>query len=143
MLCMQSETNEIIERTPGFNNEEMWKQCELLKSVVFQTIQTKSGRGKGVRIVEEFKHNTPSDVRNRIANSCEHYKKLYEMEKKEIGSLEVIKYRFNYIDGDPKIIIDVIKVLDTDGKYIKFAKLEKVIEYLSKYPIKFKDYDSI
>ena len=39
---MQPETNKVIERTPGFNNEEMWKQCELLKSVVFQTIQTKS-----------------------------------------------------------------------------------------------------
>lgn len=136
---MQPETNEIIERTPGMNNEEMWKQCELLKSVVFQTIQVKSGRGKGVRITEEFKHDTPSEIRNRIANSCEYYKKLYEMEKKEIGSLEIIKYRFEKINGEPKIIIDTVKVLDTDGNYIKFAKLEGVINYLSKYPIKFKE----
>lgn len=140
---MQPETTEIIERTPGFNNQEMWKQCELLKSVVFQTIQTKSGRGKGVRITEEFKHNMPSGVRNRIASSCEHYKNLYEMEKKEIGSLEVIKYKFENINGEPKIIIEMVKVLDTDGNYIKFAKLEGVVNYLSKYPIKFKDYDSI
>jgi hypothetical protein len=145
MLCMQTETNEIIERTPGFNNQEMWKQCELLKSVVFQTIQVKSGRGKGVRVIEEFKHNIPSEVRNRIANSCEYYKNLYEedMKKEEVGSLEVIKYRFEKINGEPKIIIDMVKVLNKNGAYLKFAKLEGVVNYLSKYPVKFKDYDSI
>lgn len=145
MLYMQPETNEIIERTPGMNNEEMWKQCELLRSVVFQTIQVKSGRGKGVKITEEFKHKTPSEVRNRIANSCEYYKNLYkeDMKKEEVGSLEVIKYRFEKINGEPKIIIDMVKVLNKDGAYLKFAKLEGVIDYLSKYPVKFKDYDSI
>lgn len=101
MLCMQSETNEIIERTPGFNNEEMWKQCELLKSVVFQTIQTKSGRGKGVRITEEFKHNTPSEVRNRIANSCEYYKKLYE---EDMSKIEYRDYQLDIIKLGAKIV---------------------------------------
>jgi hypothetical protein len=38
-----------------------------------------------------------------------------------------------------KIIIEMIKVLDTDGNYIKFAKLEGVVDFLSKYPIKFKE----
>jgi hypothetical protein len=98
---MQSETNEIIERTPGFNNEEMWKQCELLKSVVFQTIQVKSGRGKGVRITEEFKHNTPSEVRNRIANSCEYYKKLYE---EDMSKIEYRDYQLDIIKLGAKII---------------------------------------
>jgi hypothetical protein len=121
------------------NNEEMWKQCELLKSVAFQTIESKSGMGKNVRIVREYKHNIPSEVMDRISNSCKHYKKLYKMEKKEIGSLEIIKYRFDYIDGEPKIIIDMVKVLDKNGNYIKFAKLEGVVDYLSKYPIKFKE----
>ena len=101
MLYMQPETNEIIERTPGFNNEEMWKQCELLKSVVFQTIQTKSGRGKGVRIVEEFKHNTPSEVRNRIANSCEYYKKLYE---EDMSKIEYRDYQLDIIKLGAKIV---------------------------------------
>jgi len=135
----ETQTIDIFERNAGFNNKEMWKQCELLKSVVFQTIETKVGRGKNVRVVQSFKHNTPLEVRERIANSCEHYKKLYEMEKRKVGSLEITKYRFEYVNGEPKIIIEMVKVLDTDGKYIKFAKLEKVIEHLSKYPVKFKD----
>jgi len=132
---------DILERNTGFNNEEMWKQCELLKNVVFQTIDTKIGRGKNVKIIQTFKHNTPTEVRDRIANSCEYYKKLYEkdMEKKKIGSLEITKYKFEYVNGEPKIIIEMVKVLDTDGKYIKFAKLEGVIGFLSKYPVKFKE----
>jgi hypothetical protein len=58
---------------------------------------------------------------------------------KKIGSLEVIKYDFELVNGNPKIVISMIKVLDEDGKYIKFAKLEEVLPYLSKYPITFKD----
>lgn len=106
MLCMQTETIEIIERTPGFNNEEMWKQCELLKSVVFQTIQTKSGRGKGVIITEEFKHNTPSEVRNRIANSCEHYKNLHEQDMERNNQIEYRDYQLDIIKLGAKIIED-------------------------------------
>ena len=113
---MQSETNEIIERTPGFNNEEMWKQCELLKSVVFQTIQTKSGRGKGVRIIEEFKHNMPSDVRNRIANSCEYYKNLYEQDMKT--SKVQIDSVIDILNADP---INSIEFRDYQHDIIKIG----------------------
>ena len=55
-----------------------------------------------------------------------------------LGSFEVIKYRFELINNEPKIIIEMIKALDKNGKYIKFVKLEKVIGYLSHYPITFK-----
>lgn len=58
---------------------------------------------------------------------------------KKIGSLEVVKYNFELVNGNPKIVISMIKVLDEDGKYIKFAKLENILPYLSKYPITFKD----
>jgi hypothetical protein len=40
---------------------------------------------------------------------------------KQIGSLEVVRYKYELVDGDPKIVISMIKVLDTEGKYIKFA----------------------
>lgn len=141
---MQFNDKEIIEKNLGFNNLEMWKQCELLRSVVFQTVETKVGRGKNVRVVQSFKHNTPKEVMDRIANSCEHYKKLYEedMEVKkvrEVGSLEITKYKFEYVDGKPKIVIQMVKVLDKNGEYIKFAKLEGVVGFLSKYPVKFKE----
>lgn len=56
----------------------------------------------------------------------------------EIGSFEIVRYRFDLINGDPKIIIEMIKVLDQNGNYIKFAKLKEVLPYLSQYPIKFK-----
>ena len=138
---MQFNDKEIIEKNLGFNNLEMWKQCEILKSIVTQTIDIKEGRGKNVRIYKKYKHNTPQEVIDRIVNSCEHYKSLYEkdMKAKEVGSLEVVRYKFDYIDGEPKIIIEMIKVLDTNGAYMKFAKLQGVVKYLSKYPIIFKE----
>jgi len=56
----------------------------------------------------------------------------------KIGSLEITKYDFEMIDGDPKIIISMVKVLDEKGKYVKFAKLKDVEPYLSDYPVTFK-----
>ena len=58
---------------------------------------------------------------------------------RKIGSLEVTKYDFVLINEKPKIVISMVKVLDEYGKYIKFAKLEEVLPYLSKYPITFKE----
>ena len=55
-----------------------------------------------------------------------------------IGSFEITRYKFELIEGEPKIIISMVKVLDTEGKYIKFAKLKEVEPYLSSYPVKFK-----
>lgn len=136
---MQLNDKEIIERVLGHNNYEMWQKCELLKKVINTTIEVKEGRGKNVRITNKYKHNVPTEVRQKILDSCKYYKQLNEMEKKETGSLEVVKYRFEKINGEPKIIIDMVKVLDKNGQYIKFAKLEGVVNYLSKYPIKFKE----
>lgn len=129
---------EVFEVINAYSNEMMWKHCELLKDIATMTIETKSGRGRNVIINRIPKHNIPKDIVEKIINSCEHYKKLHEMEKKEIGSLEITKYKFEYVNGEPKIIIEMVKVLDKYGKYIKFAKLEGVVDYLSKYPITFK-----
>jgi hypothetical protein len=61
---------------------------------------------------------------------------------KKIGSFEVVKYDFKLVDGEPKIVISMVKVLDEDDKYIKFAKLEQVLSYLSEYPVTFKRLDN-
>tara|TARA_R100001440_G_scaffold39562_2_gene59041 strand:- start:4474 stop:4665 length:192 start_codon:yes stop_codon:yes gene_type:complete len=53
-------------------------------------------------------------------------------------SLQVVRYEYNGKD----IVIKQIKALDEKGKYIKFVKLEKVMPYLSKMPITFKQYES-
>ena len=55
-----------------------------------------------------------------------------------LGSFEIVKYKFEFINGEPKIIISMVKALDKNGKYIKFVKLESVIDYLYKYPVTFK-----
>jgi len=57
------------------------------------------------------------------------------MEK--VGKFEITKYSFEMIEHEPKIVISMVKVLDTDGKYIKFAKLKEVEPYLSMYPVSF------
>jgi len=51
---------------------------------------------------------------------------------------EAVRYRFEKINGEPKIILDQVKVSDEKGKYIKFAKLEKLINVISGESIKFK-----
>jgi|TARA_R110000744_G_scaffold79164_1_gene155636 hypothetical protein len=56
----------------------------------------------------------------------------------EIGSLEMTQYHYEMVEGKPKIIISMVKVLDTKGEYIKFAKLKEVEPFLSKYPVTFK-----
>lgn len=57
---------------------------------------------------------------------------------KEVGSFEITKYSFEFVDYEPKIVISMIKVLDQNGKYIKFAKLKEVENYLGMYPVTFK-----
>jgi hypothetical protein len=56
---------------------------------------------------------------------------------RKVGSFEITTYYTKNVDGT-KIVIEKVKVLDEDGKYIKFAKLEGVIQYLSKYTVTFK-----
>jgi len=57
---------------------------------------------------------------------------------KELGSFEIVRYSFDLVKGEPKILIHQIKALDVNSAYIKFAKLESVMPYLCQYPITFK-----
>jgi DNA-binding Xre family transcriptional regulator len=60
---------------------------------------------------------------------------VMDLQKPTPTSLEITKYEFVKGTG---IVINQIKVLDENGKYIKFAELEKVSDYLNKFPVKFK-----
>lgn len=60
------------------------------------------------------------------------------MNNKVLGSFEIVRYNFEVVNGEPKIIIHQIKALDKEGKYIKFVKLKEVETYLKLYPVKFK-----
>lgn len=100
----------MIERTSGYSNKSMWEYCEILKKVVLQTKQVKSGRGKAIEIREVLKYDTDPKIIDKIVKSCEHYKKLYEMESKSNvtfrdyqsdiinkGSQILMKHRFLYL----------------------------------------------
>ena len=86
------------------NNEEMWKQCELLRSVIFQTIETKVGRGKQVRILQTFKHDTPTEVRERIVNSCEYYKQLHLKDMERNNQIKFRDYQNDIIRKGTEIV---------------------------------------
>lgn len=129
---------EIVTRISAYSNESMLHYCETLLSILSQTYDTKVGRGKKVEVIKVFKHKQDPDVIDRLINSIEHYNKLNQMKNRKVGSFEIIKYKIVIQSGNPKIEIEMIKVLDEDGEYIKFARLKDVIGYLSKYPVTFR-----
>jgi len=100
----------MIERTLGYSNKAMWDYCETLKRVVTQTKQIKVGRGKQIEIINVPKYSTDKPTVDKIINSCEYYKNLYEMESKSgvtfrdyqndiitKGSQILTKHRFLYL----------------------------------------------
>lgn len=93
---------EIIERIPSYTNDDMLHYCETLKSIVTQTYDTKVGRGKNVEIIKVPKHKVDQDVIDRIARSCEYYKKLNQM-------------TFNFRDYQLDIIEKGSRILNEHG----------------------------
>jgi hypothetical protein len=71
----------------------MLEYCNTLKGILMQTKEVKSGRGKSVEIRRVLKYKDDIDTLDSIIKSCDHYKKLYDMEKK-----------FNYRDYQIDII---------------------------------------
>lgn len=53
-------------------------------------------------------------------------------------NFEAIRYKVEKVNGEPKLIIEMVKVTDENGKYVKFAKLEKLVNVLSGISMKFK-----
>jgi hypothetical protein len=129
---------QVVTRIPAYSNDSMLHYCETLLSILSKSHNTKVGRGKKAELTKVFKHKQDPDVIDRLINSIEHYKKLNQMKNRKVGSFEIIKYKIVIQSGNPKIEIEMIKVLDEDGEYIKFARLKDVIGYLSKYPVTFR-----
>lgn len=55
-----------------------------------------------------------------------------------VAFLEITKYQFKVIDGQPKIVVSMVKALDSDGKYIKFLSMKESLPLLSELPVTFK-----
>jgi hypothetical protein len=100
---MQPSTTEIIERTLGCNNFEMWQKCELLKKVIDITVEVKEGRGRNIKVYQKYKHNVPQLNRDMINRSCEYYKSLHEKDM-ENGTIQFRDYQTDIIDKGSDII---------------------------------------
>lgn len=94
---------DIVPRISCYSNEMMWKQCEILKAVVTDTKEIKIGRGRSVETLKVPKHITDKETVDRIVRSCEHYKTLYEMEKK--GGVTFRDYQNDIIEKGSQILM--------------------------------------
>jgi len=96
----------IIEKTSGATNKSMWDYCEALKRVILQKTEVKVGRGKNIETLEIYKYKNNAETVEKIINSCEHYKKLHEMESAQ---------GFNYRDYQIEIIENGHQILSKYG----------------------------
>ena len=64
----------VIERTPGYSNEQMYKQCKLFYDIVFKTELVKQGRGKNAKMVERRVYESESIIEDRAISSLKYYK---------------------------------------------------------------------
>jgi hypothetical protein len=93
---------DIVPRILCYSNEMMWKDCEILKSIVTDTKEIKVGRGRNVEILKVPKHTTPKEIVERIIRSCEYYKNLHEMEK--LGGVTFRNYQTDIIEKGSRIL---------------------------------------
>jgi hypothetical protein len=94
----------IIERDPCVSNKDMWDKCELLRNICDAKVERKIGRGKSVETILVPRYKTHPDDYNRIVNSCEYYKKLYEEEM--TGNITFRDYQLEIINDGSKILKD-------------------------------------
>lgn len=52
--------------------------------------------------------------------------------------IEITRYNWELVKGEPKIVIHQVKLMENDGTYIKFAKLKDIENELSEHPVTFK-----
>ena len=64
----------------GFNDYEFLQQAKVLKKVMFNTKEVKTGRGRKAIVTHEFIFNTEEDdqVREKIINTIKHYEAKLE-----------------------------------------------------------------
>lgn len=93
----------IIEKTSGATNKSMWDYCEALKRVILQKKYVTVGRGKNIENIEMHKYKNNPETVEKILNSCEHYKKLHEMESEQ--GFNYRHYQVDIIDKGQEILL--------------------------------------
>jgi len=109
----ENRTVDVIKETFGYNNYEMWQKMERLKFVVLSKKDINVGRGKNATIEKQFKYNTSKDVIDRILNSCDYYKKLYDEDMKVQEAL--LSGNIQFRDYQRDIIIKGSNVVKDHG----------------------------
>lgn len=99
----------IIERRAGYSDEMMYKQCELLYSILNKTVDKKVGRGRAARTIKVKKFPKVSkEVQDRAIESLNYYKERmktkstiqfrdYQKEIIKKGSEILLIHRFLYL----------------------------------------------
>jgi len=91
----QGKTDFVVERTAGYSNEQMYKQCKLFYDIVFKMKKVKQGRGKKAVLVNKRMYQSDILIDRRAKESLEYYKNKMKNPSK-------IKFR----DYQKKIIVD-------------------------------------
>lgn len=145
---------DILSRIPGYSNESMYKQCMLLASVVNAKKEVKVGRGKNIRTIEEFKHTTQAEVRDRINRSVEYYKSQmaepsiqfrdYQKEIIRKGTEVLQKHLFLYLamevrTGKTLTSLGICQLLGV-GKVVFLTKKKAISSIESDYDLLKPDY---
>ena len=90
----------VVERTLGYSNEQMYKQCKLFYDIVFKTKKVKQGRGKNAKFVDKRIYENDYAIEERAIKSLEYYKRKMEDDTE-------IKFR----DYQKKIIVKGSEIL--------------------------------
>ena len=92
----------VIDRLPSYSNKMMLDRSELMYSVMMQKVPVKVGKGKNARIEYELKYKSNKDIIEKMENSIEYYKKLYQHEMS--NTIELRQYQKDIVKKACEII---------------------------------------
>jgi hypothetical protein len=104
----ESQSLDIIQRTPCYTNSKMVEQCKLLLSIVDSTKEVKVKEGNKYVIEKKPKFPFEKEVADRIRRSYEYYKKLNEQ---DMERNDRVKFR----DYQERIILDGARKINEHG----------------------------
>ena len=94
-----------LKRIAGFTDEMMYNHTKILAGVVNRTVEVNVGRGKHIKKITKFKHNTSEEVRERVNRTLDYYKNL--VDNKQDWQEEILER-----EGFNKVKTDAIEFRD-------------------------------
>ena len=94
-----------LKRIAGFTDEMMYNHTKILAGVVNRTVEVNVGRGKHIKKITKFKHNTSDEVREKVNRTLDYYKTL--VDNKQDWQEEILER-----EGFNKVKTDAIEFRD-------------------------------